>query len=81
MKRLRVVSDGIKFEISVWQEPIRMRNSNVRCSAGMSDFGVIKNWRKANNMRGTGVSASVTKARKSGKEKVNRFFNVYYKLF
>ena len=44
-------------------------------------FWSDQNWRKANNMRGTGVSASVTKARKLGKEKVKELFNVYYKLF
>ena len=26
----------------VWQEPIQTKNIDVKCSAGASDFGVIK---------------------------------------
>ena len=56
---LRVVYDGIKFKNKRLVRTNSNENYNGQCSAGTSDFGVIKNGRKANNMRGKwGVSIS-----------------------
>ena len=80
-KQIRGISDRIQFENKHLVRTDSNEESQRQIFCGHIRFWSDKNWRKVNNMRETGVSASVIKTIKLAKGKVKGIFNVYYKLF